>query len=250
MLTAKSVDRESPQKLYVQMYAIIKDRIKSREWAAGSQIPTEDELCTAFGVSKATVRMAIAELVRDGYLRKQQGKGTFVTRTHQNAGITMKTKLSEDMFGEGVCVKKELLVRELREPATDVRDALRTDGRVYYILCKRTANGEAAYIEESFIPLYLANGINEQDVCRLPIYEVVQQSTDRKIHKVIQSVEIGAINGNAALILKAAEGTPALLLHRLLVDADGGPLAYTRLMGGGRKYKLQTELIQIPYQER
>jgi len=36
-----------------------------------------------------------------------------------------------------------------------------------------------------------------------------------------------------------------LLLHRLLVGIDGQPIAYTRLMGGGRKYKIQTELIQI-----
>jgi hypothetical protein len=36
-----------------------------------------------------------------------------------------------------------------------------------------------------------------------------------------------------------------LLLHRLLVGTDGKPLAYTRLMGDGKKYKLQTELIQI-----
>jgi hypothetical protein len=35
------------------------------------------------------------------------------------------------------------------------------------------------------------------------------------------------------------------MLHRLLVSADGSPLAYTRLMGSGRKYKLRTELVQI-----
>jgi DNA-binding GntR family transcriptional regulator len=51
--------------------------------------------------------------------------------------------------------------------------------------------------------------------------------------------------GDAASILKTVAGAPVLLLHRLLVAADGSPLAYTRLMGSGRKYKLQTELIQI-----
>src|SRR5512139_2154330 len=110
MLNNKTVDRESQQKLYVQMYSIIKDKIEQREWPAGSQISTEDELCAIYNVSKATVRMAIAELVRNGYLRKQQGKGTFVSHALPDLGITMKTKLTEDMFGEGVTAHKEVLM--------------------------------------------------------------------------------------------------------------------------------------------
>ena len=116
MLTDKTVDRESQQKLYVQMEGIIRDKITRREWPAGSQIPTEDDLCKMYDVSKATVRMAIADLVRDGYLRKQQGKGTFVTDTTPDLGMTMKTKLTEDIFGEGVIAKKVLLMRGTKRP--------------------------------------------------------------------------------------------------------------------------------------
>ncbi len=45
MWTEKTIDRESQQKLYVQIYGIIKEKIEKGEWAAGRQIPTEDELC-------------------------------------------------------------------------------------------------------------------------------------------------------------------------------------------------------------
>jgi DNA-binding GntR family transcriptional regulator len=58
-------------------------------------------------------------------------------------------------------------------------------------------------------------------------------------------IEITEMNDDAASILKTANGAPVLLLHRLLVASDGSPMAYTRLMGGGRKYKLRTELVQI-----
>ena len=93
MLTNKTVDRESQQKLYVQMFSIIKEKIETREWPVGSQIPTEDELCKTYDVSKATIRMAIADLVRTGYLKKLQGKGTFVKHSIPDLGITMKTRL-------------------------------------------------------------------------------------------------------------------------------------------------------------
>jgi len=245
MLTEKTVDRESQQKLYVQMEQIIRDKIESKEWPAGSQIPTEDELCRSYDVSKATVRMAITELVRGGYLKKQQGKGTFVTRTIPNLGITMKTRLSEDIFGEGVVARKELLVRGVKEPPEDVRMHLRTQEPVYYILCKRVVNGEPAYIEESFIPLASAPGIDEAEVCQTPFYELMQQQAEQKIHKVVQMIEITEMSGDAAAILKKENGASALMLHRLLVATDGRPIAYTRLMGGGKKYKLQTELVQL-----
>ena len=106
--TEKTVDRDSLQKLYVQMYSIIKEKIETREWPNGAQIPTEDELCRTYDVSKATVRKAVSELVRSGYLKKQQGKGTFVIYAMQDLGVTMKTKLTEDMFGEGVKARKEV----------------------------------------------------------------------------------------------------------------------------------------------
>ena len=245
MLTEKTIDRESQQKLYVQMYSIIKEKIEAGEWPAGSQIPTEDELCKAHDVSKAPVRMAIAELVRNGYLRKQQGKGTFVSPTLPDRGITMKTKLSEDMFGKGVIAKKEVLVKGVKVPPEDVRNYLKADGDIYYILCKRVVEGEPAYLEESFVPLEVVPEIDEVDVCQTPFYEMMQQKAAHKIQKVVQMIEIAEMSGDATAILKSGKGAPMLVLHRLLVGTDGKPLAYTRLMGDGKKYKLQTEMIQI-----
>jgi DNA-binding GntR family transcriptional regulator len=245
MLTEKTIDRDSQQKLYVQMYSIIKEKIESGEWPAGSQIPTEDELCRSHDVSKAPVRMAIAELVRSGYLRKKQGRGTFVSPSLPDRGITMKTKLTEDMFGEGVVAKKEVLVKGVKVPPQDVRNYLRADGDIYYVLCKRVVDGEPAYLEESFIPLDVVPDIDEVDICQTPFYEMMQQKAATKIQKVVQMIEIAEMTGDAASILKSGKGSSMLMLHRLLVGADGKPLAYTRLMGDGKKYKLQTEMIQI-----
>ena len=245
MLTEKTVNRDSQQKLYVQMYSIVKEKIESREWPAGSQIPTEDELCRNYDVSKATVRMAIAELVRNGYLRKQQGKGTFVSHALPDLGITMKTKLTEDMFGEGVTARKEVLMKGFKSPPEDVRNFLKPEGEVFYILCKRVVQGEPAYLEESFIPVDVVPDIAEFDVCQTPFYEMMQQGSAAKIQKVVQMIEISEMTGDAASILKAGPGASMLMLHRLLVGTDGKPLAYTRLMGDGKKYKLQTEMIQI-----
>ncbi len=245
MLTEKNIDRDSQQKLYVQISSIIREKIESREWGPGSQIPTEDELCRRYGVSKATIRMAIAELVRNGYLRKQQGRGTFVSRTPPDLGIMMKTRLTEDMFGKGVSSSKEILVRGRKQPPPDVAAHLQSSEEVYYVLFKRVVNNEPAYLEETFVPLQVVPDIDEMEICQLPLHELLQQKAVKKIQKIVQMIEIADMTSDAAEILKGPPGGSMLILHRLLVGAEGRPLAYTRLMGGGRKYKLQTELEQL-----
>jgi DNA-binding GntR family transcriptional regulator len=144
-----------------------------------------------------------------------------------------------------VVAKKEVLVKGVKVPPQDVRNYLRSNGDIYYVLCKRVVDGEAAYLEESFIPLEVVPDIDEVDICQTPFYEMMQQKAATKIQKVVQMIEISEMTGDAASILKSGSGSSMLMLHRLLVGSDGKPLAYTRLMGDGKKYKLQTEMIQI-----
>ncbi|MDZ7835680.1 MAG: GntR family transcriptional regulator [Alkalibacterium sp.] len=64
---------------YIVIKNEIKKAIEKEEYALGSKIPSEAELKTSYQVSRHTIRQAIAELVNDGYLLKQQGSGTFVS---------------------------------------------------------------------------------------------------------------------------------------------------------------------------
>lgn len=239
------VDRESQQKLYVQMCAILRSKIEKREWPPGIQIPTEDELCRTYDVSKATVRIAISVLAREGCLKRIQGKGTFVTYSMPNIGMTMKTKLTENMLGEGVRAKREILEKGLKELSGDVKKYFNTGSEVYYIICKRVVEGEPAYIEESYVPLSVMPGIENEDVCNVSFYDLIQEKAVRKVVKVVQTIEVAEPDGNLADILKLKKDLPALLLHRLFVGSDGAPVAYMRLTGNGRKYKIQTEFERI-----
>jgi len=245
MLIEKTIDRESQQKLYVQIYTIIKEKIEKGDWTAGTQIPTEDELCKTYDVSKATVRIAISELGRDGFLVRKQGKGTFVTYSMPQLGVDMKTRLTENMFGEGVKVKKEILVKGVKAPSGEIKEYLKTGEDVYYVLCKRVVDGEPAYLEESFFPLFMFPDIEAEDICQTSFYQLAQENAKMKIAKVIQTIEVTEISGDAADILKVKSGSAALLMHRLIVSSSGTPIAYARMLGSGRTYKIQTEFDRI-----
>ena len=73
--------------LHEQAAEYIRSRILTGEYAVGSQIPTENELCALLGVSRPTLRQALDTLAREGWLQRLKGKGTFVTEpkgTHES----------------------------------------------------------------------------------------------------------------------------------------------------------------------
>ena len=69
---------------YIIIKNDIKKKIEDNDYALGSKIPSEAELKNLHNVSRHTIRQAIAELVNEGYLIKQQGSGTFVSDYYKN----------------------------------------------------------------------------------------------------------------------------------------------------------------------
>jgi GntR family transcriptional regulator len=245
MWIEETVDRESQQKLYVQLYGIIKGKIEKNEWPLGTLIPSEDELCKIFNVSKATVRLAVSDLVRSGYLRRQQGKGTFVTFSLPHTGMTVKTWLTEDVFGENLRVTREVLSKGVREPSEEIKGYLKAGGVVYYVLCKGAVADEPVYLEELYVPLSVFPGIETEDICHSSFYELIQEKATKKISKVLQIVEVTELTAGVGNALSMREGESALLLHRILVSPEGSPLVYQKVVGNGRKYKFQSEFERI-----
>jgi len=72
------IDRESPTPLHHQVYASIERQIRDGVLRPGDRIQQERQLAAAAGISLAPVRQAILALVRDGYLERTRGRGTFV----------------------------------------------------------------------------------------------------------------------------------------------------------------------------
>jgi DNA-binding GntR family transcriptional regulator len=244
MRIEKTVDRGSKEKLYVQIYSIFLEKIESGEWPAGKQIPTEDELCRIYDVSKVTVREAIQELVREGYLKRQQGKGTFVTYTMPHMGIVMRTRLTEDLFGEEVRARKDIIEKGIRGVSDDIRKVLLTDAEIYYILTRKTVDDESCK-EEFYIPLFVLPDLETEDISDKSLYDLIEEKGAKKVFRVIQTMEGTKIREDTAKMLNMKDGSPAILISRILFSSDGSPIAYNRITGGGKIHRFQMEFDRI-----
>jgi GntR family transcriptional regulator len=244
-LHSKTLDRYNGEKLYLQLTRIFLEEIHSGRWCIDQRIPSEEELCSQYEVSKITVRQAINNLVSDGYIVKIQGKGTFVRSVLPVVGLSMKTRFTEEMFGKEVTAHKEILQKGVQEPPGDVRGYLSSDGAIYQVLSRRIVNSEPTYIDDSFIPLAMLPGVEKSDLTRASLYALLQENGTKKIFKVVQTVEIVLASEGQAMHLDVSSGVPVLAVHRLLISSDNSPVAYTRLLGRSDRYKFQTEFERL-----
>jgi len=74
------MDRGSSVPLYIQLKELLRDKIESGDLGDGELLPTEQELCEQFNLSRYTVRQALGELVKEGYIERVRGLGSFVRR--------------------------------------------------------------------------------------------------------------------------------------------------------------------------
>ncbi|MHB8065442.1 MAG: GntR family transcriptional regulator, partial [Ruminiclostridium sp.] len=91
------LDKSQPIPLYYQVKENLMEKIKNKYFQVGDLIPSESELQAMYDVSRITIRRAIQELVQEGYLFTQQGKGTFVSKPKASQELNLISSWAETM---------------------------------------------------------------------------------------------------------------------------------------------------------
>lgn len=241
-------DKLDGEKLYVQLTNILLARIRTGEWKTGRQIPTEEDLCKGFGVSKITVRRAIHNLVIEGYLEKIQGKGTFVRQGPPRAGMQMKTTLVESVFlpgdSENISVVEKKLVQAVGE------DVLRRMGPVmdrdlFYLKRLRGAEGVPVLVNEIYVPIRVCPDIMGWDPEGGAFFEYLREHAASKITAVEQTVEVGKAGERLSGLLNCRPSSACMVIHRLFMSAGDLTVAYSLTTARGDRFRLDSEYSLI-----
>lgn len=149
-----ALDSEMP--LYTQLIGIIKRSITSGEVHIGQLLPSEAELCQAFGISRNTVRQAIGALEEDGFVVRKRGKGTFVadpTTRRKNVQYSFTTEISQMRKAPS----STLVDFDVITPPRHIREilALGDDTKVYCFTRVRNVDGAPLILETSYYPEYI-----------------------------------------------------------------------------------------------
>src|SRR6266699_1898282 len=119
-----TLERSNPLPLYYQLKQVLRQQITAGHLAPHTAIPSEPELVARYRVSRATVRQALTELVHEGLLYRQHGKGTFVCEPRVQQTQSELTSLTEEIQRRGKRPGGLLLVSELIRGSQTVRERL------------------------------------------------------------------------------------------------------------------------------
>lgn len=209
-----TINRQNYRKLYVQLYDIIKKKIEDNEWSFGFQIPNEQELCEVFNVSRTTVRSAILELVRQGYLTRQQGRGTFVSKKVESDKITMFTTFGELMLDEVLFFSTDVLAQTIMMPVDGLADKLNISEEKHVIFIKRLRKVDynPILIQDTYIPFHICPPLLEEDVQKKSLFELLEKKYGIHITGVKNYFYVSNLSAGDCMLLDLPEGSSALIL--------------------------------------
>ena len=217
------------QSLYNQVKDSVLGKILNKEWAAGDRIPSEYELCRQHDVSRITVRQALAELVRAGYLLRKQGSGTYVAFPKIEQSLSSFYSFSEEFKRKGFKPYSKILEFHLQIPHDEIVHKLGMEEEhreAYYIKRLRYADDLAVALEFTYLPLKLFPGLTEDNIKAKPLYDIMRD--DYGIISMNAEESIGAVNlvEKEAFYLGVKEHSAALQVERFAYSS-GNCIEYT-----------------------
>jgi GntR family transcriptional regulator len=236
----------APVPKYHRVKGALLERLADAEWRAGELIPSEPELCEAFGVSRITIRKAIGDLVHEGKLYTVQGKGTFVARPKLEERFVQRAfGIFEDMERRGLQLMTRVLRQDVIPPPPEIASRLkiRRDEPVHVLERLRSVEGEQLLLSTTYIPQALCPGLIGDDLSTQSLYRLLRQRYGLKIARGERSLEAVAAEQREARLLDLALASPLLLLDTITYLADGRPLEYSRVWQPGDRARVDVEFF-------
>lgn len=240
-----TLERSNPLPLYYQLKEALKQQIISGHLAPRSTIPSEPELVASYHVSRATVRQALSELVREGLLYRQHGRGTFVSDPRVQQDIGELTSLTQELRKRGLRPGSLLLVSELVRGSTEIRRQLRLGETDQALRLERVRLADDLPIahEIDYLPYPRAASV----------YERIKELADGSLYSLMaseglapatveQSISGDAASQRAADVLRIHPGEPGVHLASTTFDQTGLPIAYGETFFPRNRYILRVSL--------
>ena len=211
-----SIRKDVPIALYYQVKEEMRRNILSNKWKEGSKLPSENELCEMFGVSRITIRKAIEALQAENLIIRKQGKGTFVQSRKIGQKLHKFYSFSEELSKLGIKETIKLLVFETIIPDIEIREALKLepDETVFWIKRVRYIDAKAYTIENSYIPTKMFPGLTGEMVENNGLYKSMRMY-DCFVDRAIETFSAVNISKEDARYLDVHTNDAAIKLTRV-----------------------------------
>ena len=223
--TSPFVSNEVP--LYYQLGTILREQILSGTYTIGDQLPTEAELVADYGVSRITVRQALKTLEEEDLIRREAGRGTFVTG---HPGVPEPIQMEDtldDLMSMGRATSVQLLdLRRVAGTRQDRQDFdLGPDDLVTQcVRLRRHHETPYSYIVNR-IPTAVAESFSDEDWRGGSIMRAIEERSGAHLRVADQTIRATLADAPLAKLLEIRVGAALLSVDRVVRTDEGQAVA-------------------------
>lgn len=220
------LDHDSKTPLHQQAEDVLRGLIRDKHFREGDPFPKETDLAKRWGISRNTLRQAIANLVKDGLLERKKRMGTTVRKKKITTDLGSWMSFTQEMEDKGIPFKDLRHDVSVVKASQEISKRLQIASQVAVVRLERirsTGRKPMVYFESYFHPRV---GLTGQEDFKRPLYEMLDQQFH--VVPVYSQEEIRAIvaSKQVAALLQVPVGAAILERRRVVLDAGRKPIEY------------------------
>jgi GntR family transcriptional regulator len=208
---------------YRQLLDILRSKILKGEIAPGERIPSEEDLIATYGLSRGTVRKAVAQLETERLIETEHGIGSFVRAMHPNA-VPFSFLTPPDP--NEALVSYEILAQEAISAPANIAEKLKIPAgtSIIHIARRKRVNSLVVSYSERFLPEAILPSLLKADLTKIgSIHNLLVEASEYPLLRAELEVEAHLMNAEEAALLEAVPGEAAIMINRLTFTAPTHP---------------------------
>ena len=238
------IDKTNSIPYYLQLAEILKEEISERQ-SPGEvyQLPSENELATLQGITRATVRRALDVLGRDGWIYREKGKGSFAAVRRVEHQLTQLVSTTEDMHKRGWSLTTRLISLERIAATAKISRTLELpEGAPCYKLRRlRMVDGEPISLQTPYLPTELCPNLEAHDLTR-SLYRLLETSYGLRLWTGQETLRARCVLPHEQELLQVSKGSPVMDMERVTYAVSGEAVEYLEAVWRGDRYDFKVSL--------
>lgn len=236
-----SIDKTGPVLIYQQVVDWILQQIQSGLWPEHFQLPSELDLAAQLGVSRGTVRKAVAELITRGALLVIHGRGTFVSsRTLEQPLADRLIAFSEDLIDKGIPYSTQVIDQELIVPERTIASLmlLKEGDQVLHLKRVRSIHDMPIVVLDNYVSTRYCPGLETIDFRTERLFQILEGRYGLELGWGWRTFQAKSVPNPIASLLSDEAGAPVMYMEQLVYLKSGEPIEYSKIWLRGESFRL------------
>jgi GntR family transcriptional regulator/GntR family frlABCD operon transcriptional regulator len=232
--------QQKPFPRHKKLYEILRKHIIEGVYKEGDLLPSENELCRLYGMTRPTVRQSLSTLAGDGYIRKHQGKGSIVHILPREIGILSVAGTTSAVGNRNL--KTRIIVKPVIIPWEDdfmfpLTDLEKESGCIYMERL-RLLEDIPIFYDISYIANINLPRITSRQFENRSLFRILRDHYEIEIKGGVQRIKAIPASLKISRFLHLKKDQPVLHLERRMETNNPSLFLYSSIFCNTEKYSI------------